>query len=38
MPVWLLLLLLVASVNILTEITSNLATTAVILPVLDCRF
>jgi sodium-dependent dicarboxylate transporter 2/3/5 len=34
MPFWLLLLLLVASVNFLTEITSNLATTAMILPVL----
>lgn len=33
-PFWLLLLLLVASVNFLTEITSNLATTAMILPVL----
>lgn len=34
LPFWLLLLLLVASVNFLTEITSNLATTAMILPVL----
>jgi len=33
-PFWLLILLLVAIVNFLTEITSNLATTAMILPVL----
>lgn len=33
-PFWLLLLLLIASVNFLTEITSNLATTAMILPIL----
>lgn len=34
MPAWLLLVLLVLSVNFLTEITSNLATTAMILPIL----
>ena len=34
LPVLLLLLILVAMVNFLTEITSNLATTAMILPVL----
>jgi len=33
-PFWVLLILLIASVNFLTEITSNLATTAMILPVL----
>lgn len=34
LPLFLLILLLVASVNFLTEITSNLATTAMLLPVL----
>ncbi|MCH8553544.1 MAG: SLC13 family permease [Schleiferiaceae bacterium] len=33
-PFWLLLLIVVASVNFLTEVTSNLATTAMLLPVL----
>jgi sodium-dependent dicarboxylate transporter 2/3/5 len=34
LPVWLLLLIIVAGVNFLTEITSNMATTAIMLPVL----
>ena len=34
MPLILILLILIASVNFLTEITSNLATTAMLLPVL----
>ncbi|RNL81988.1 SLC13/DASS family transporter [Sinomicrobium pectinilyticum] len=34
MPFWILLLLLVAAVNFLTEVTSNMATTAMLLPVL----
>lgn len=34
LPLFLLLLILVASVNFLTEVTSNLATTAMLLPVL----
>lgn len=34
LPFWLLLVVLVASVNFLTEITSNMATTAILLPVL----
>lgn len=33
-PILLLLLILVASINFLTEITSNMATTAILLPVL----
>jgi len=34
LPVFLLILLLIAAVNFLTEITSNLATTAMLLPIL----
>lgn len=34
LPIFLLILILIASINFLTEITSNLATTAMILPVL----
>ena len=34
LPLFLLILILVASVNFLTEITSNLATTAMLLPIL----
>ncbi|HLT52728.1 MAG TPA: SLC13 family permease [Flavobacteriaceae bacterium] len=33
-PLWVLLLIIIASVNFLTEITSNLATTAMLLPIL----
>lgn len=33
-PIWILLILLVLGVNFLTEITSNLATTAMLLPIL----
>ncbi len=34
LPFWLLLLVLVAAVNFLTEFTSNMATTAILLPIL----